>query len=85
MDAKLIEVKNESHSKTGIFDMNVFLYRLNFIFKCLGIKHSKFIGYKIQTIIILGLLLDQFNWFMLHIFEWNNVNWGLYEVFRCIY
>ena len=40
MDSKLSEVKNESHSKRGIFDMNVFLYRLNFIFKCLGIKHS---------------------------------------------
>ena len=66
MDAKLTEMKNDSHSKKGIFDMNVFLYRLNFIFKCLGIKHSKCIRYKIQTIIVLGFLYGQFNKILLY-------------------
>ena len=56
MDAKLSEVKNESHTKSGIFDMDVFLNNINFTFKCLGIKHSKFIGYRMQTIIVLGHL-----------------------------
>ena len=40
MDAKLTEVKNESHTMVGIFDMDSFLDRLNLIFKLLGIKHS---------------------------------------------
>ena len=71
MNVKLSEVKNESHTKSGIFDMNVFINRLNFIFKCLGIKHSKYLGYKMQTIIILGYLFHQFN-VILMFFIWNN-------------
>jgi hypothetical protein len=44
MNIKLSEDTIKSHTKIGIFDMNIFLNRMNFIFKCLGLKHSKFIG-----------------------------------------
>ena len=86
MKEKLSEVKNDSHTKSGIFDMDVFLNRLNFIFKCLGIKHSKCIGYKMQTIIILGYLFVKFNFIMLRYLKLEQgKNWGLYEIFQSIY
>ena len=66
MNIKLSEDKRGSHTKIGIFDMDIFLNRLNFIFKCLGIKHSKYIGYKMQMIPILGVLLYLFDNIMLH-------------------
>ena len=53
MKEKLYVVKNKGHTKIGIFDMDVFLNRIIFIFKVIGIKHSKYIGYKIQMIPIL--------------------------------
>ena len=71
MNVKLSEMKNESHTKSGIFDMDVFIKRLNFIFKCLGIKHSKCMGYKMQTIIILGYLFKTINWNIIQYLEWN--------------
>ena len=54
---KVFENKFESNKKLGIFDMDIFFNRLNFVFKCLGLKHSKFIGYKMQMIPILGFIL----------------------------
>ena len=61
MNIKLSDVTTERCTKSGIFDMNIFLNRLNFIFKCLGLKHSKYIGYKMQMIPILGNTYVKFN------------------------
>ena len=51
--------------------MDLFFNRLIFIFKCLGLKHSKFIGYKMQMIPILGYLIYGFNQIFVQIFFGN--------------
>ena len=66
-----MDTTTEKCTKSGIFDMDIFLNRLNFVFKCLWIKHSKFIGYKMQMIPILGFLLYLFNNVMLHFITYD--------------
>jgi len=54
---KIFDNVIENHNNQEIFSMDLFFNRLMFIFKCLGLKHSKFIGYKMQMIPILGYTL----------------------------
>ena len=58
---KIFDNVIESHNNQEIFSMDLFFNRLMFIFKCLGLKHSKFIGYKMQMIPILGYTFVCFN------------------------
>ena len=86
MTIKLSEDTTKSHTKIGIFDMDIFLNRLNYVFKCIGLKHSKFIGYKMQMIPILGFLFYAFNNIMLHFISFGSqLSWGPLEVFQSIY
>ena len=51
--------------------MNLFFNNINFTFKCLGLKHSKFIGYKMQMIPMLGVTLYLFTQTILAFFSWE--------------
>ena len=67
--------------------MDIFLNRLNFVFKCLGLKHSKFIGYKMQMIPIIWCLWGWlFNLIMLQFSIFGQqLNWGPLHIFMVIY
>lgn len=85
MEMKLSQDNNETHTMPGIFDMNIFLSRLNFAFKCIGLKHSKFIGYKMQMIPFLGFLFTNFNLMMQNFYSGNELSFGPMYAYRMVY